>query len=65
MTGLFEAIVWDRTESSTTASRWRASTATAGRWTTPTGVGGEHHQYDRYLFNRSMHYKLYEKMART
>jgi 1,4-alpha-glucan branching enzyme len=62
--GLFEAIAWDRKEKFEYSLLIR--NATGHEWTMEDPyadwVDGVT-QYDRYLFNRSQHYKAYEKMG--
>lgn len=62
--GLYEAIVWDRTEKF--PYKFKVKNYGGGEWEMQDAYEEWHEEitdFDRYLFNRSRHYKIYEKMG--
>jgi len=62
--GLFEAIIWDRSEKF--HYKLKILNYAGGEWSTEDAYEewiNDMTQFDRYLFNRATHYKIYEKMG--
>lgn len=62
--GLFEAILWDRSERF--HYQFKVRDAYGNEWITQDPYEEFHEEitpFDRYLFNRSQHYRIYDKMG--